>query len=160
MGDLDDVGKLYEVAEGLYRKERDDLGLANVLQSRGDLYQQAGRLEDALHAYGRALPLYKSERNVLGETLTLAKLCYVHSLNGNSREVRKLAEAIGARLEDFPYESAEVPIRGLRNASLKNIRGFKRLIYAIRRRACAVANFLRGTGAGQRAGRDGGQGIA
>ncbi len=160
LGDLDDVGKLYEVAEGLYRKERDDLGLANVLQSRGDLYQQAGRLEDALHAYGRALPLYKSERNVLGETLTLAKLCYVHSLNGNSREVRKLAEAIGARLEDFPYESAEVPIRGLRNASLKNIRGFKRLIYAIRRRACAVANFLRGTGAGQRAGRDGGQGIA
>ena len=54
------------MAEPLYRQEQDDLGLANLLRSRGDLLSRLGDVEGAKEAYDMAEPLYRQEKSNLG----------------------------------------------------------------------------------------------
>ena len=56
----------YDEAERLYRKENVNLGLANVLQSRGDLLSRTGKQEEALQAYDEAERLARQEHDDLG----------------------------------------------------------------------------------------------
>ena len=46
-GNLEEALQAYDEAEGLFKKEHNDLGLANVLQSRGDLLRRTGKQEEA-----------------------------------------------------------------------------------------------------------------
>jgi predicted MPP superfamily phosphohydrolase len=52
--------------EPLYRAERDNLGLANVLLEMGDLECRLGQIEDAQKHYADAEQLYRAERANLG----------------------------------------------------------------------------------------------
>ena len=52
----------YDEAERLFKKEHDDLGLANVLQSRGDLLRNNKDISGAKVCYEKALKLYKQEQ--------------------------------------------------------------------------------------------------
>ena len=52
----------------------DDLGLANVLQCKGDLKLLQGDLEGAEKMYEQALPLYEQVRDSMGKCYTLAEL--------------------------------------------------------------------------------------
>ena len=63
---MDGAKEAYDRAESLYRKERDDLGLANVLQSRGDLLSCLDEVDGARELYDRAESLYIKERSQLG----------------------------------------------------------------------------------------------
>ena len=65
---------MYDEAEKLYKAVHDDLGLANVLQCKGDLKLLQGDLEGAEKMYEQALPLYEQVRDSMGKCNTLAKL--------------------------------------------------------------------------------------
>ena len=56
----------HEEAARLYLAEHNNLGLANVLQSRGDLLSLTGDLEGALSAYENAEKLYRAGHDNLG----------------------------------------------------------------------------------------------
>ena len=71
LGDLDKALSAYDEAEKLYRKEQDDLGLANTIKSRGDLLSRLGEIEKALSAYDEAEKLYRKEQSNLGLANTL-----------------------------------------------------------------------------------------
>ncbi|MBQ5562753.1 MAG: tetratricopeptide repeat protein, partial [Clostridia bacterium] len=65
-GKQEEALQAYDEAERLARQEHDDLGLANVLQSRGDLLRRTGNLEGALQAYNEAERLARQEHDDLG----------------------------------------------------------------------------------------------
>jgi len=52
--------------EQLYRDERANLGLANVLKAMGDLESRLGQIDAAQNHYGQAEQLYRDERDNLG----------------------------------------------------------------------------------------------
>ena len=66
LGEPDGAEKLYGEAEELYRGEGDNLGLANVLQSKGDLKCRLGELEESMKLYEEAEKLCRSEQSNLG----------------------------------------------------------------------------------------------
>ena len=70
-GQLQQALDLYTQAETLYRKEKDDLGLAYTLQSRAYLLSRTGQLQQALDLYAQAETLYRQERYNLGLANTL-----------------------------------------------------------------------------------------
>ena len=71
LGKLEEAGRQYEEAEELFRKEKDDLGLANTLNSRGNLLRRLGKLEEAEKQYEEAEELHRKEKNDLGLANTL-----------------------------------------------------------------------------------------
>ena len=70
-GQLQQALDLYTQAETLYRKEKDDLGLAYTLQSRADLINRTGQLPQALDLYAQAESLFRQEQDNLGLANTL-----------------------------------------------------------------------------------------
>ncbi len=69
--------KAYDEAERLFIKENDDLGLANVLFSRGDLLVCNEDISGAKKCYEEALHLYKKEQvlEFVGYTLCFLIVC-------------------------------------------------------------------------------------
>lgn len=70
---LDQARTLYEQSIEHYTNEQDQLGLANVYQSQGDLFLLIQYLRSAQTVYQKALLLYQSERARIGTTYTLAE---------------------------------------------------------------------------------------
>ncbi len=50
----------------LYRGQRDQLGLANVMRSLGDLEFRLGEIDQARTHFEQAMELYRGERHQLG----------------------------------------------------------------------------------------------
>ena len=71
LGRVKEAEEKYAGAEELYKKEKDDLGLANTLQSQGDLLSRLRRVKEAEEKYAGAEELYKKEKNDLGLANTL-----------------------------------------------------------------------------------------
>ena len=71
LGKLEEAEEQYGRAEELYQRAKDNLGLANMLQSRGDLLSRLGKLEEAEEQYGKAEELYRKEKTDLGLANTL-----------------------------------------------------------------------------------------
>ncbi len=78
LGNVDQARVHYDKAIEFYKKEQDQLGLANVYQSMGDLFLAEKSVEDALQFYQEAISLYKSEQNPMGIAYTLSEIirCY------------------------------------------------------------------------------------
>ncbi|MCL2060465.1 MAG: tetratricopeptide repeat protein, partial [Oscillospiraceae bacterium] len=66
LGQIDAAQKHYADAEQLYRAERANLGLANVLKAMGDLESRLGQIDAAQKHYADAEQLYRVERANLG----------------------------------------------------------------------------------------------
>ena len=64
----------YDEAEKLFKAEHDDLGIANVLQGKGDLKLLQEDWGSAEEMYEQALPLYEQEKEPMGKCYTLAEL--------------------------------------------------------------------------------------
>ena len=71
LGKLEEAEEQYTEAEDLYRKEKDDLGLANTLRSRGELLSRLGKLEKAEKQCVEAEELYRKKKIDLGLANTL-----------------------------------------------------------------------------------------
>ena len=92
LGKLEEAGRQYEEAEELFRKEKDDLGLANTLNSRGNLLRRLGKLEEAEKQYEEAEELYRKEKADLGLANTLKSRGDLLSRLGKLEEVEKQYE--------------------------------------------------------------------
>ena len=71
LGKLEEAGRLYDAAEKLYRKVKDDIGLANTLWHKGELEFRLGKPEEAGRLYDAAEKLYRKEKDDLGLANTL-----------------------------------------------------------------------------------------
>jgi len=87
LGNIEAARQHYDNAIELYKKEQDQLGLANVYQSLGDMLLANKKNEEAQRYYRDALSLYRSEMEPMGTAYTLAKLirCH-HHLCRNSQD--------------------------------------------------------------------------
>ena len=101
LGQVEQALEAYARAEELYRKERNDLGLANTLRSRGGLQRRLGQVEQALEAYARAEELYRKERDDLGLANTLQSRGALQSRLG---QVEQALEACAQAEELFRKE--------------------------------------------------------
>ena len=104
----------YGRAEKLYQKEKDDLGLANTLKSRGDLLRRLGKVEEAESQYKEAEELYRKEKADLGLANTLQSRGDLLKAAGNTDEAAakyrtaiKLYEKTGEIMGYF-YSLAEL----------------------------------------------------
>ena len=113
-GKQEEALQAYDEAERLFKKERNNLGLANVLQSRGDLLRRTGKQEEALQAYDEAQRLYRRENDNLGfanvlsskgdllmnsKNVSDAKICYEKALDLYRDE--QILEFVGYALFDL-----------------------------------------------------------
>ena len=64
----------YDEAEKLFKAEHSNLGLANVLQGKGNLKLLQDDWDGAEEIYEQALPLYEQEKDSMGKCYTLAEL--------------------------------------------------------------------------------------
>jgi tetratricopeptide (TPR) repeat protein len=93
MGDLESrLGQIeaaqghYAAAEELYRSEKHNLGLANVLKSMGDLERESRNYPKSIGRYENALLLYESEQEPQGKGYTMGELCRAYALAGKTEE--------------------------------------------------------------------------
>ena len=112
--DLDGAAALYVEAEGLYRRVGDDLGLANVLQSRGDLMQEKRDYSNAIDTYTKALELYMVVNYLTGTGYTLSELIYCYASKFKDSEEEKdfisvlaLADDAKKVIDILPYEAVK-----------------------------------------------------
>ena len=80
LGQIDEARAHYDEAIQLYQQEQAKLGLANVLQSQGDLLLSTSDYEGALKTYDEAVDIYRSEQDNMGLAYTLAEVirCNYH----------------------------------------------------------------------------------
>ena len=105
LGEIEAAQRHYGQAEELYRSERDNLGLANVLQSMGDLESRLGEIEAAQRHYGQAEELYRSERANLG----LANV--LKSMGDLERQQKKYVLSLDHYEKALSlYETAQAPM--------------------------------------------------
>ena len=71
---MDQAEEAYQQAEALYRQQHDNLGLANTLESRGDLFVRLRKVDQAEELYRQALLLYESIQEPYGMAITCASL--------------------------------------------------------------------------------------
>ena len=113
-GNVEGALQSYDEAERLFKKERNNLGLANVLQSRGDLLRRTGKQGEALQSYDEAQRLYRRENDNLGfanvlsskgdllmnsKNVSDAKICYEKALDLYRDE--QILEFVGYALFDL-----------------------------------------------------------
>jgi len=92
----------YHQAEALYKQEKDNLGLANVLHGIGDLEQQDDNHLLAAHHYLEALGLYEKIQPPIGKSYTMGELCRVYALAGEAEQSRHWLEQIAAYSDQIP----------------------------------------------------------
>ena len=106
MGRISEAEDHYQEAQDLYRSERYNLGLANVLQSLGDLYYSNKDYSKAKYFYEQALALYSSEKDNMGFAYTCAKLARaLNALGETSRRDEYLRKGSGicSKKAIFPW---------------------------------------------------------
>ena len=91
-GKPDKATDAYDEAEKLFRAVHDDLGLANVLQSRGDLLRITGKPDEATDAYDEAEKLYKAVHDDLGLANVLQCKGDLKHLQGDLEGAEKMYE--------------------------------------------------------------------
>ncbi|MDR0966472.1 MAG: tetratricopeptide repeat protein, partial [Myxococcales bacterium] len=80
--------------EKLYREERHNLGLAQVLFSKGALERHLGQIEEAQKHYAEAEKLYREERDNLGLAKVLLSMASLElRLDQNEEAQKHYAEA-------------------------------------------------------------------
>ena len=85
-GKLEEALEAYGEAEELYQSEKANLGLANVLKSRGDLRQTEKEWDSAIASYEKALKLYIGEHDSMDVCYVLAELQFCEKRIGKESE--------------------------------------------------------------------------
>ncbi len=91
-GKPDKATDAYDEAEKLFRAVHDDLGLANVLQSRGDLLRLTDKPDKATDAYDEAEKLFRAVHNDLGLANVLQCKGDLKHLQGDLEGAEKMYE--------------------------------------------------------------------
>ena len=90
----------FEQAIELYRSGGKTLGLANALQSLGDLERKQKSFKEAISHYTTACDLYRKEKYVIGMAYTCSELARAsHALFDFSASISYLNEASSAAKE-------------------------------------------------------------
>ena len=105
LGEIDPARTHYQHAIQLFTNERDNLGLANTLQSLGDLELALKHFQQADVDYGKARALYTAERDMMGLGYTDAELARVaHALNQTAQADQYLEEGMrAAQASNVPH---------------------------------------------------------
>ncbi len=101
--DTDGALRCYDEAEKLFRDVRDDLGLANTLQSRGHLLRLRGDTDGASQCYDDAEKLFRDVRDNLGLANTLKSRGHLLKADGHVDDAYALyrdAEALYRAVRD------------------------------------------------------------
>ena len=107
---LEEAEGHYHEAEELYRRIKDNLGLANVLKSMGDLKMRTDKLEEAEGHYREAEELYRSTQDNEGLSEVLKSMGDLKKCTANLREAEKYyieAEGICRRIH-YDLELANI----------------------------------------------------
>jgi len=86
LGKLDEAETHYKEAIELFRREQDNLGLANTCRSMGDLESRLGKPDEAETHYKEAMELYRQERSNLGLANAIQSLGDLESRLGKPDE--------------------------------------------------------------------------
>ena len=103
---MDEAEEKYEEAEELYRKEKAALGLANTLQSRGDLLKAVGNMDEAADKYRTAINLYEKIGEIIGYLYSLAEL-YECCKSEDKAEADNIKRLIQENIDLVPYEDVK-----------------------------------------------------
>ena len=99
-----------------YRDERDNLGLANVLKSMGDLESRIGEIDAAISKYSVALGLYDREQEPMGRIYCLAKLCRAYAEKKDEPHSLEYAKAVAEALGSVSENVAAYAVSCVREA--------------------------------------------
>ena len=114
LGQIDEARAHYDEAIQLYQQEQAKLGLANVLQSQGDLLLSGSEYENALNIYNQASEIYNSERDSMGLAYTLAEIIKCnYYLNCQENQKSLAIEAINAAQASGVPQVEQYVIRSL-----------------------------------------------
>ena len=103
---MEEAESQYKEAEELYRKEKADLGLANTLQSRGDLLKAAGNTDEAAAKYRTAIKLYEKTGEIMGYFYSLAEL-YECCKSEDKAEADNIKRLIQKKIDLVPYDDVK-----------------------------------------------------
>ena len=137
LGNVDQARKHYDEAIRLYQKERDELGLANVYQSQGDMLLADSRVENALCYYLKALPIYQLEKDPVGHSYTVSEIIRCNYLLGDldTHNLNKLAITALTQAEKSGVESVKKYVfQALKEACDDDVSRLKELVKSLGRK--------------------------
>ena len=86
---------------------KNDLGLANTLQSQGDLLKSQGRIKAAIEQYVMAVGLYEKEKTLVGYLYSIAELYECYKKEGAESQAEKVKQLILDNIDRVPYEEVK-----------------------------------------------------